>query len=332
MTTHRIGVDLGGTKIEAVVIHGDTTTRDQPEILARGRVPTDRSLGYEHILSATRALIFQVAREADVHPLVTPIGVGMPGGATWKRIDGTRSPVPLVKNSNTTCLNGQPFRADLSREVGASIAFANDANCFALAEATWGAARGARLTFGVIMGTGVGGGIVIADDWAPRMWEGLQGIAGEWGHLVLDAENGPQCYCGKRGCVETYLSGPAIESEYKRRGGAGRLLVDIAKRGASGEDVIARKLMAERMDIFGRAMASVINVLDPDVIVLGGGVSNVDALYDKGPRAIARWVFNDDLTTRIVKNSLGDSAGVLGAALLPPPSEDDAGPSTVRES
>jgi fructokinase len=324
---HRIGVDLGGTKIEAIVV--GNITGEEPEILARARIPTDRSLGYEHILQATRGLIFQVAREADIHPLVTPIGVGMPGSSTMKRIDGTKSELPLVKNSNTTCLNGQPFRADLSRVVGSSIAFANDANCFALAEATWGAARGARVTFGVIMGTGVGGGIVIADDWAPRVWEGSQGIAGEWGHVPLNPDQGPQCYCGKRGCVETYLSGPAIEAEYKNRGGAGRLLVDIAARGASGEDVIARKLLAERMDIFGRAMALVINVLDPDIIVLGGGVSNVASFYDKGPRAIARWIFNDDLTTRIVKNTLGDSAGVLGAALLPNAVSD--APNTLRE-
>jgi fructokinase len=312
----RIGVDLGGTKIEAVVVR----IGDQPEVLTRSRLPTDRSLGYDHILSVTRGLVLQVAREAGIDPLVTPIGVGMPGSVTTRRADGSRSELPLVKNSNTTCLNGQPFRADLSRVLGRPVSFANDANCFALAEATWGAARGARVTFGVIIGTGVGGGLVVTDAGGePRMWEGAQGIAGEWGHLGLDPDDGLECYCGKRGCVETYLSGPALEAEYKARGGAPRKLVEIAASGASGEDVIARKLMAEWLDVFGRAMAAVINVVDPDVVVIGGGVSNIAALYNRGPRAVARWVFNDELTTKIVKNKLGDSAGVLGAALLPDP-------------
>lgn len=312
---HRIGVDLGGTKIEAIVLR-ESADRDQPDIITRARVPTDRSLGYEHIVTATRALVLQVAREADIDPLVTPIGVGMPGSVTTRRADGTRSHVPLVKNSNTTCLNGQPFHDDLSHAIGASVSFANDANCFALAEATWGAARDARVTFGVILGTGVGGGIVIADGKA-RTWGGAQGIAGEWGHVPLEPKTGPECYCGKRGCVETYLSGPALEAEYEARAAAARPLAEIAARGASGEDVIARELMAERLDIFGRAMATVIDILDPDVIVIGGGVSNVDALYSEGARAVARWIFNDELETRIVKNVLGDSAGVLGAALLP---------------
>lgn len=335
---HRIGVDLGGTKIEAIVLQ-ESADRVRPAVVARARVPTERSLGYEHIVAATRSLVFQVAREANVDPLVTPIGVGMPGSMTMRRADGTRSDVPLVKNSNTTCLNGQPFRADLSRAIGRAVSFANDANCFALAEATWGAARGARVTFGVIMGTGVGGGLVIADedetvaDRSPRVrvWDGAQGIAGEWGHVVLDPEAGPECYCGKRGCVETYLSGPALEHEYKARGGAtGRTLAEIAARGASGEDVIARKLMADRLDVFGRAIATVINVLDPDVIVIGGGVSNVSALYDRGARAAARWIFNDELSTKIVKNTLGDSAGVLGAALLPDAAAE--APTTLRDA
>lgn len=335
---HRIGVDLGGTKIEAIVLR-ESAEREQPDIVTRARVPTDRSLGYEHILATTRALVHQVAREAEIDPLETPIGVGMPGSVTMRRADGSRSPEPLVKNSNTTCLNGQPFRADLARAIGCAISFANDANCFALAEATWGAARGARVTFGVIMGTGVGGGLVVADDLdggdddqprrALRAWDGAQGIAGEWGHIILDPDMGPECYCGKRGCVETYLSGPAMEAEYEARGGPRRRLAEIAARGASGEDVIARKLMAERVDIFGRAIATVINILDPDVIVIGGGVSNVAALYDRGPKAVARWVFNDELNTKILKNALGDSAGVLGAALLP--NSTAVAPTTLRD-
>lgn len=326
----RIGVDLGGTKIEAVVVDLDAPASGpatagargaagaglEPRVLARGRVATNRALGYEHVLEATRALVVDVAKQAGVDAIATPIGVAMPGSVTTRRPDGSRSDVPLVKNSNTTCLNGRPFRADLARAVGRDVAFSNDANGFALAEATWGAARGARVAFGVILGTGVGGGVVLADHAGiPRAWDGAQGIAGEWGHVTLDPERGPACYCGRRGCVETYLSGPAIEREYARRSGVTRPLVEIAMR--AGEDAAAKALLDERVELFGRALATVIDVLDPDVIVLGGGVSNLEVLYEAGPRAVARWIFNDDLETKIVKHALGDSAGVLGAALLP---------------
>lgn len=302
----RIGVDLGGTKTEAVVVR----LGDRPDVLARKRILTERDRGYDHIVEATRALVCDVAEAAGLsHAELPPVGVGMPGSVT------TRGPAVLVKNSNTTCLNGRPFRADLTRALGgATVAFANDADCFALAEVTWGAARGARVAFGVIMGTGVGGGVVIGDErTAPRPWGGAQGIAGEWGHVVLDPTNGPPCYCGRRGCVETYLSGPAIEEAYRARTGEQVGLAEIATR----DDAAARELMAERLEIFGRALATVIDILDPDVVVLGGGVSNVRALYDEGTRAVARWVFNDTLETRIVPHELGDSAGVLGAALLP---------------
>jgi fructokinase len=314
----RIGVDLGGTKTEAVVVR--LGGRD-PEVLARRRIPTARELGYAHIVEHTRALVVDVAREAGTDPrAVSGIGVGMPGAVTMRRADGSASPVPLVKNSNTTCLNGMPFRADLGNALGrADVAFANDANCFALAEAVWGAARDAHVAFGVIMGTGVGGGVVMRDGQSShaRAWDGAQGIAGEWGHVVLDPANGPPCYCGRRGCIETYLSGPAIERDFAARSGKAVHLPDIAALAGSG-DAVAAALLAERADVFGRAMSIVIDVLDPDVIVLGGGVSNLALLYDEGVRAVARWVFNDELLTRIVKNELGDSAGVLGAALLEP--------------
>lgn len=309
MTRHRIGVDLGGTKIEAIAVE---LAAEAPRELSRKRVATNRVLGYDHILSETRSLIEDVARHAGLDPRETPIGVGMPGSQTMRREDGTRSDVPLVKNSNTVCLNGRPFRRDLAEAVGRPIAFANDANCFALAEATWGAARGARVSFGVILGTGVGGGLVIANDaGVPRAWDGAQSIAGEWGHVALEPANGPPCYCGRRGCVEQYLSGTAIEAEYARRTGTQRKLVDFASR----ED--ARALIEERLDLFGRALATMINVVDPEVVVLGGGVSNLAALYTEGTKAVGRWVFNDELTTKIVKHALGDSAGVFGAALLP---------------
>ncbi len=302
----RIGVDLGGTKTEAVVVR----LADEPQVIARKRISTDRDRGYEHIVAATRALVLDVANEAGLPAdALPPVGVGMPGSVT------TRTGEALVKNSNTTCLNGRPFRTDLARALGstARVAFANDANCFALAEAQWGAARGARVAFGVIMGTGVGGGVVLRDhDGSLRAWDGAQGIAGEWGHVVLDPVSGPPCYCGRRGCIETYLSGPAIERAYRERTGEDVRLPELVRRA----DDAARALMAERIEIFGRALATVIDVLDPDVVVLGGGVSNVEALYEDGRRAVERWVFNDALETRIVKHALGDSAGVLGAALL----------------
>lgn len=308
----RLGVDLGGTKIEAVVLRLE---RDAPAVLARLRVPTEREAGYDHVVAATAKLVGDVAAQAGL-PSPPPVGVGMPGSVTLRRSDGTRSDVPLTKNSNTTCLNGRPFRDDLARAAGVPIAFANDANCFALAEATYGAARDARVAFGVILGTGVGGGVVFRERGEPRVWDGAQGIAGEWGHVSLDPDAGPPCYCGRRGCIEQYLSGPAIEGAYARRAGARLRLPDIAARAEQG-DAGARALLDSVVDVFGRALAVVIDVLDPDTIVLGGGVSNLRILRERGAEAVARWIFNDEVRTRIVGNSLGDSAGVLGAALLP---------------
>ncbi|MEA2747375.1 MAG: fructokinase [Myxococcales bacterium] len=321
----RIGVDLGGTKTEAVVVR---LGGPDPEVLARRRIPTARDLGYEHIVEQTRALVADVAHEAGISSVTSTdlgIGVGMPGSVTTRTAGGGTSDVALVKNSNTTCLNGRPFRIDLAKALGRTdVAFANDANCFALAEAVWGAARGARVAFGVIMGTGVGGGVVIHDEataLAPigrtRAWDGAQGIAGEWGHVSLEPVTGPPCYCGRRGCIETYLSGPSIERDYAARSGATKRLAEIAELSIEG-DKVAVALLEERVEIFGRALSIVIDVLDPDVIVLGGGVSNLALFYDEGVRAVGRWVFNDELRTRIVKNELGDSAGVLGAALLEP--------------
>ncbi len=317
----RIGVDLGGTKTEAVVVRLGGA---DPEVLARRRIATAADLGYDHIIEHTRALVAGVAQDAglDAAALASVgVGVGMPGSITMRNADGTPSAVPLVKNSNTTILNGRPFRADLARALGkADVAFANDANCFALAEAVWGAARSARVSFGVILGTGVGGGVVLRDGDRVRAWDGAQSIAGEWGHVVLDPSGGAPCYCGRRGCIETYLAGPSIERAYaERAGGAGKALrlpeiAELAKEG----DRIANALIEERLAIFGRALSIIVNVLDPDVIVLGGGVSNLEALYDQGLQALRRWVFNDDLLTRVVTNELGDSAGVLGAALLEP--------------
>jgi len=319
----RLGVDLGGTKTEAVVLRLEG---DEPRVVARLRTPTERDAGYEHVVASTARLVADVAREAGLEA-PPPIGVGMPGSITWRAPDGSRSDVPLVKNSNTTCLNGRPFRRDLGRALteafpttfGASVgagelAFANDANCFALAEATYGATRGARVSFGGILGTGVGGGIAWRGQDGVQTWDGAQGIAGEWGHIVLDPSADLPCYCGRRGCVERFLSGPAIEDAYRRRTGRRAPVAAIAEQ--RGEDADARAVLDAFVDAFGRAMGTVINLLDPDAIVLGGGVSNLDLLYERGPAAVARWVFDDELRTPIVRHTLGDSAGVLGAALL----------------
>ena len=310
--TLRIGVDLGGTKTEAVVVD---ISGDAPNVLARRRVATERDRGYEHVLDVTRQLVLEIADEAKVAVADTPVGVGMPGSTTMRLADGSRSSVPLVKNSNTTCLNGRPFHAELEEALGREVAFANDANCFALAEATWGAARGARVAFGVIMGSGVGGGLVLNG----RAWEGAQSIAGEWGHIAMlaGAPGAVACYCGKQGCVETLLGGPFLEAEYERRTGTRRALAEIAADAAAAPAGPAAELLRDRVDLFGRALAMVVNIVDPDVIVLGGGVSNLDVFYTEGPAALARWIFNDELGTRFVKHALGDSAGVLGAALLP---------------
>lgn len=304
------GVDLGGTKIEAVVLRGG-------DVIARRRVPTPRAEGYEAIVDAVAGLARALAAEAGL-AAVPPLGVGMPGGVTWRTPTGARSPFPLVKNSNTTCLNGRPFRDDLARALGGAtrVVFENDANCFALAEATHGAARGARVAFGVILGTGVGGGVVVADaGGVPRLWPGAQGIAGEWGHVALEPRDGPPCYCGRRGCVETFVSGPALEAAHTAATGEHLALAEIARR-AVGDDEPARATLARAAALVGRALAYVVNVLDPDVVVLGGGVSNLPNLPEDVARELARHVFNDALETRIVANALGDDAGVLGAALL----------------
>ena len=229
------------------------------------------------------------------------IGAGTPGAQ--------EPSTGLMKNCNTTCLNGRPLPADMCSELSADVVVANDANCFALAEATLGAAKGARTVFGVIMGTGVGGGIVIGG----RALDGLQGIAGEWGHNVLIPEGEP-CYCGKRGCVEMVISGPRLQQFYERR--TGHLLTLQQIVGRAGEDRDAADTIEHLVEYFGRAIAVVINILDPEVIVLGGGVGNVAVLYTDGVKSAEKWVFNTAMRTKIVPPMLGDSAGVFGAAML----------------
>ncbi len=291
------GVDLGGTKIECAVLENPTSTYT----LARKRIPTEPQKGYAHILSQIKRLTDDVAKEVGSRP--TTIGIGTPG---------TLEPsTQTLKNSNTVCLNGKPFKRDLEEILGLPIEIANDANCFALAETRLGAAKGASVVFGVIMGTGVGGGIVVNG----KVLNGKQGIAGEWGHNTLE-KNGEQCYCGKRGCVETVLSGVWLERFYQKQSGQTRKLKDIVERHLRNEDEHATATMHRLTENFGKAIAVVINILDPDVIVLGGGVGNIDLLYTDGVKTIKRYVFNHTLETKIVKPLLGDSAGVFGAAML----------------
>ena len=290
----RIGVDLGGTKIEGVVLDDASG-----QVLARERVATESARGYDHIVATVAGL---VARLEATHPGCASVGIGTPGAIS--------SRTGLMKNSNTTCLNGRDLPGDLARTMGRPLLVENDANCFALAEARHGAGRDGRLVFGVIMGTGVGGGLVIDG----RLWSGPQHIAGEWGHHAIDPL-GPLCYCGRRGCVETLISGPGVERRYRQLGGDGARMDVIVGRARSGE-ALARRVFEEFLNCFGRAVANLITILDPDVVVLGGGLSLIDELYDAGRSAAARVVFNDELRTPIRRNQLGDSAGVIGAALL----------------
>src|SRR5438477_4630721 len=267
-----LGVDLGGTKIEGAVL--DEALRP----VHRMRVATERARGYDHILDRVAEVVAALRPYA---PEAGVVGIGTPGSLSAR--DGT------LKNSNTTCLNGRPVHADLERRLGMPVRLENDANCFALAEARGGAALGHGLVFGVILGTGVGGGLVIDG----RVWTGPQHIAGEWGHHAIDPA-GPSCYCGQRGCVETMLSGPALEAAYVAAGGAACGAPEIAVRATAGE-AVAGAVVERWLDRFGRALANVIAILDPNVVVLGGGLSNVSALYDRGRDAVARYVFNDEL-------------------------------------
>lgn len=296
MATPRIGLDLGGTKIEGVVLDVD----GQP--IVRRRVPTDQGLGYEHIIETTGRLFDELRALA---PECAAVGVGTPGAVS--------SRTGLMKNSNTVCLNGRDLPADLRRRIGLPVYVENDANCFALAEAITGAGRGARVVFGVIMGTGVGGGLVVDG----RLWSGAQHIAGEWGHHSIDP-HGPDCYCGQRGCVESLIAGPAVQRHYRERSGVAAPMDEIVTRARAGE-AAASAVFEAFLDRFGRALANLISILDPDVVVLGGGLSNIEELYTRGRDAVARYVFNDELCTPIRRNVHGDSAGVLGAALIPPP-------------
>ena len=291
---YRIGIDLGGTKIEGIVLDANG------QELFRKRIPTESEKGYHHILSRIKSLRDEL--DADVKSQPYTFGIGTPGAISPK--------TGLLKNSNTVCMNGQPVKADLEKLLGHKIEIQNDANCFAMAEALYGAGKGKKMVFGVIMGTGCGGGIVYRGE----VITGPQAIAGEWGHTSIDP-NGPKCYCGQRGCTETFISGGGVENRYAEQFGLRKPFKEIGDDYERG-DAKAAEIIKAFFEHFGRALANVIDVLDPDAVVLGGGVSKFDPLYDEGIAAVARFVFNDSLETPIVKHQIGDSAGVIGAALI----------------
>jgi fructokinase len=298
---HLWGIDLGGTKIEGAVLDAS-----KPEkVLFRSRLPTEAEKGYHHVVNQIARLVQMMEQHLGYRP--RQIGIGTPGTLDPQSL--------LLKNSNSTVLNGQPLKTDLEKVLQMDVFMANDANCFALAETRMGVVRNkfpqAKVVFGVIMGTGVGGGIVVDG----HVLNGLQGIAGEWGHNCLD-DSGGVCYCGKIGCVEKVIAGPALESYYAHRTGTRRPLKEIQQLADEQMDVHALETLDRLTHFFGKALSVVVNILDPDVIVVGGGVGNIDVLYSAGVESLRKHVFNTRLETPVVKPLLGDSAGVFGAAFL----------------
>lgn len=286
---YKLGIDLGGTKTEAILLD------ENLDIIQRKRVPTPQN-DYSQILNTINSLSDDLLENIKDYS----IGICTPGAISKK--------TGLIKNSNTQCLIGKPLKEDLEKKLGQKISMENDANCFAMAESTLGVAKGFDVVFGVIMGTGVGGGIVING----KIHQGRTNIAGEWGHHTLH-QNGNNCYCGKKGCVETYISGPALEKRWRELTGKSQNMPEILQ---NIKDSKVKQWKDEFLENFGFGLANVIDILDPDVIVLGGGLSNVGFLYTDGKDSVYRKVFSDLVDTPIIKNKLGDSAGVFGAALL----------------
>jgi len=294
----RIGIDLGGTKIEGVALD------DNGCELLRRRMPTPVG-DYQGTLAAVAGFVQEIENHTGQHGSV---GVGTPGAISHA--------TGRIKNSNSQCLIGKPLREDLAALLGRELRVANDANCFALSEATDGAAAGAEVVFGVIIGTGTGGGLVVHG----RVLEGVNGIAGEWGHNPLpwprDEERpGPLCYCGKRGCIETFLSGPGMARDFAGASGQHLSAAQIVQAAEDG-DSECFAVLERYEDRLARALASVINIIDPEVVVLGGGLSNIARLYSSVPRLWGRYVFSDRVDTRLVPAKYGDSSGVRGAAWL----------------
>jgi fructokinase len=301
--SYRLGIDLGGTKIEIVALDADGGER------FRHRVPTPHG-DYEGTLAAIAGLVSETERQLGVAAGSCTIGIGTPGSLS--RTTG------LLRNSNSVCLNGRPFKTDLEVRVSRTIRMSNDANCFALSEAQDGAGAGARVVFGAILGTGAGAGIVVDG----QALDGCNAIAGEWGHNPLpwprdDERPGELCYCGRRGCIETWVSGPAFERDHLAHVGRDVATAQIVADAAAGDAASAASL-ARYEERLARALAHVVNLLDPDVIVVGGGMSNVERLYDAIPKLWGAWIFSDRVDTRLVRNAHGDSSGVRGAARLWP--------------
>ena len=286
---YKIGVDLGGTKTEIIVLD------ENLNVIERKRVPTPQN-NYDEIIHTIINLVSDVSQSISDFSL----GVCCPGAISKQ--------TGVIKNSNTQCLIGKSLKEDLENKLEKNIFIENDANCFTLAESKLGAGIGFDLIFGVIMGTGVGGGIVIDN----TLHSGRTNIAGEWGHHTLH-QNGNSCYCGKNGCVETYISGPSLEKRWNQLTGLTQTLPEIIK---NFDNSIGKQWKNEFLENFGHGLANVIDILDPDVIILGGGLSNIDFLYHEGKESIYSKVFSDMIETPILKNNLGDSSGVFGAALL----------------
>jgi fructokinase len=306
---HRIGIDLGGTKIAGIIL--DPAGRNCGD----ARIATPRE-DYRGTIAAIKGMVADLERQAGVAPGSASLGVGMPGALSFR--------TGLVKNANSTWLNGQPFDRDLSAALARPVRLQNDANCLAVSEATDGAGKGAHVVFAVIVGTGVGGGIAI--DGVPL--NGLNAIAGEWGHNPLPWPTaaelpGPGCYCGKQGCVETWLSGPGLAGDHLRVTGETLDALAIGKAaGAGGAEALAT--LARWRERLARALAVVINILDPDVVIIGGGLSRLDSLYEPLPDLLSEWCFSDGVSTPVRPALHGDASGVRGAAWLWPPDNGDA--------
>ena len=288
---NRIGIDLGGTKIEGIL------TDEKYATITRKRVPTNQEQGYNSILESIKNLVLELTQESNED---VSIGVCTPGALSLNS--------GLIKNSNTQCLIGKDLQNDLKNILGHDISIENDANCFALAEAKLGSGKNSNLVFGVIMGTGVGGGIIMDGN----IHHGRSNIAGEWGHHCLHT-GGNNCYCGNKGCVETYISGPALEKDWSKLSGLNQSLPQIIK---NSDNPYFDNWKKSFLDNFALSLSNVIDILDPDIVILGGGLSNINFLYDEGKNAVYEKVFSDIVDTPIVKNELGDSAGVFGACLL----------------
>ena len=290
----KVGIDLGGTKIEIIVLD-----KDYKELF-RERIPTEQEKGYEKILDNINSLYLKAKKECNLKE--HSIGIGIPGSISPK--------TSLVRNANTVCLIGKPFKKDIENILKHPVFIENDANCFTLAESILGAAKNKSLVFGIIMGTGCGGGIVFNK----KIITGLQAIAGEWGHMQIDP-SGPECYCKKRGCVETFISGGGVQRMYFQLTGKKKtvqeILIDYRKKEKN-----ALKIMNVFFEKFGISLSNLIDILDPDIVVIGGGLSNIPELYTIGVKEVRKNIFCDFLSTPIVKNKLGDSAGVIGAAML----------------